>query len=139
VKAALVSEPSTGQGTFGTLTLEGGWTCRTVELPWKDNQRGISCIPAGTYQASVVHSPHLNRDVYMLANVPGRQEIEIHNGNFAGDESLGYESQVHGCILVGRTVAVLGGQRGVTSSVVTLADFMRVMAGRPLEITVERA
>lgn len=131
-------------GTFGTLVLDDGWACRTVELPWRDNQRGVSCIPEGTYPAAPFYSPHLGRTVYLLRDVPGRQEIEIHNGNFAGDAAKGYRTQVHGCILVGRSVGTIeieggGEQPGVTSSRATLDELLVHTGGAELEVTIQRA
>lgn len=35
--------------TEGWLTLPDGTELRTLELPWRDNKIGESCIPAGTY------------------------------------------------------------------------------------------
>lgn len=68
------------------------FTCTTLELPWKDNQRRISCIPAGKYDIRKYSSPSKGR-VFLLEEVPNRSFIEIHSGNFHFD--------VLGCILVG--------------------------------------
>lgn len=66
--------------------------CLTLELPWKDNQRRISCIPTGEYTAvrrtSAKYRNHLH-----ISNVPNRDLILIHHGNFHTD--------ILGCILVG--------------------------------------
>ena len=40
--------------------------CETLELPWRDNQRGISCIPEGIYECKLAHSPSRGYDVYWL-------------------------------------------------------------------------
>ena len=34
-------------GTFGVLIKDGVPLCVTLELPWRDNERSISCIPEG--------------------------------------------------------------------------------------------
>jgi hypothetical protein len=39
------------KSTIGELFLNGEKMCDTLELPYKDNQRSISCIPAGEYSA----------------------------------------------------------------------------------------
>lgn len=39
------------EGTNGTLfSTRGNFLCHTIELPWKQNQRSISCIPEGKYE-----------------------------------------------------------------------------------------
>lgn len=37
-------------GTNGILSFNGKEICKTIELPWKENQRRISCVPEGTYR-----------------------------------------------------------------------------------------
>ena len=36
-------------GTNGTLAIEGQFICNTIELPWKENKKRVSCIPEGKY------------------------------------------------------------------------------------------
>ncbi|MCH8556910.1 MAG: DUF5675 family protein [Balneolia bacterium] len=67
--------------------------CRTLELPWRENKRTVSCIPAGRYQAMRHQSPRFGNCI-LLFGVKGRSEILIHYGNFFHDTL--------GCILVGR-------------------------------------
>ena len=50
-------------------------------------------IPKGRYRFSIYRSPKFKREVLLLHDVPGRQAIEIHHGNYPKDTS--------GCILVG--------------------------------------
>jgi hypothetical protein len=99
--AVLTRHPSTDEGTFGTWISDSGWSCHTVELPWRDNACEISCIPCGTYRAVWRWSQGHQRSLYHLINVPMRSEVEIHSGNLAGDVSKGYASEVRGCILPG--------------------------------------
>jgi hypothetical protein len=87
---------STDQGTFGKLYF-GGNVLHTVELPWRDNVRRVSCISAGTYQCALVNSPRFGK-VYGVQNVPGRNHILIHAANLAGDVGNGWITQLHGCI-----------------------------------------
>ena len=44
------------QGTRGMLFFED-FNCHTIELPWRENQRGISCIPPGEYECKIRISP----------------------------------------------------------------------------------
>ena len=74
---------------------------KSLELPWKNNQKGVSCIPQNTYLCKKVKSPSKNKKiggwVYLLMDVPGRSAVEIHIGNFAS----GIKVDTEGCILVG--------------------------------------
>jgi hypothetical protein len=81
---------------IGTLFIDGKFECYTLELPWRENQRKISCIPEGTYK--VVHrtSPKY-KDHLHVTGVPNRDLILIHTGNSAKD--------ILGCILVGTAKA----------------------------------
>jgi hypothetical protein len=94
--ARLQRSPSTDQGTFGVLTF-GTQAVRTLELPWRENRRQVSCIPPGTYRCSMVRSPKFGR-VYHVASVPGRSAVLIHSANLAGDADKGYTTQLQGCI-----------------------------------------
>jgi hypothetical protein len=72
----------------------------TLELPWKDNQHGVSCIPAGSYECHrAVHHPDSPKHygVWRLQNVPNRDAVDIHVGNSVAD--------TQGCILVGSAYA----------------------------------
>lgn len=68
--------------------------CKTLELPWKDNKRSISCIPEGNYKmikeaTSPLHKyPH-----FRILNVEGRSGILVHKITFV--------KHLKGCIGVG--------------------------------------
>lgn len=64
----------------------------SLELPWKNNQKYISCIPKGYYKAKKHVSPRFGNCLW-IQNVPNRSEILIHKGNFYTD--------ILGCILIG--------------------------------------
>ena len=51
---------------------------KIMELPWKDNQRNISCIPADTYQAIAINRASNGKYAIWLKDVPNRSEILIH-------------------------------------------------------------
>jgi Family of unknown function (DUF5675) len=121
------------QGTFGILAA-GFFFCRTLELPYRDNQRGISCIPAGRYDYSFENpvSPMGGfQTLLYIHNVLGRDGIFVHAGNFAGDEALGFKSDSDGCPLLGRKTGIYRGQRIVSHSRPTLREFHRVTMGQP--------
>ena len=96
MKGTLHRETYTKKQTLGTLTLTNGISTvfqgRTLELPWRDNQRNISCIPKGRYRVVPRTSQKFGRHYHITA-VPGRSSILIHPGNFY--------FQIRGCVLVG--------------------------------------
>jgi hypothetical protein len=122
-------------GTVGRLVAEGGFACDTLELPWKDNQRGMSCIKDDSYIGWIWHSPTLGRPVIRLEDKHGRKDCLIHNATWAGDVSLDLDgdgnagdliTQVHGCTAVGMGYGMIqrkdGEQQfGILSSKDTLA------------------
>ncbi|MGK9124586.1 hypothetical protein KXS16_04995 [Olivibacter jilunii] len=78
------------EGTNGLLSYEGKPVCKTIELPWRNNKKRVSCIPAGTYRLiRRMHQKH--GDQLAIPNVPGREAILIHPANFA-------LSELQGCI-----------------------------------------
>lgn len=104
----------TDEGTYGRLE-GGGFSCWTLELPWRDNRQCVSRIPAGTYTVQPHHSSRFGKCLHVL-DVPDRSEILFHAGNWAGDVSLGYRSDSEGCILVGEDLGEIWGQRAVMNS-----------------------
>ena len=115
--------------TIGRLWTNG-FQCFTLELPWLDNQRNISCIPPGVYQYRYKRS-NRNGDVLELDTVIGRTYIQIHAGNFT--------NQIEGCILVGRSITFLDDDSipDVTNSRDTMSRLLRAAPARGI-ITVER-
>jgi hypothetical protein len=104
--AVLTRKPSTEQGTFGSIQLDTGITFLTAELPWKNNERLYSCIPEGTYTCTWRRS-FKRGFCYFVDDVPGRDAIEFHPANFAGDVKLGYRSELLGCIALGTSFQVV--------------------------------
>jgi hypothetical protein len=104
-------------------------------LPWRDNKPKRSCIPEGTYHVRMRNSPRFGR-VYEITGVPGRSDILIHAGNFAGDVDAGLQTHVQGCVLVGQSRGILGGQRAVMLSRPALRAFLAHMRGEPFSLGV---
>ena len=94
-RVSLKRNSSSGSETLGELSLENGSVLHTLELPWKNNRRNISCIPLGTYEVIGHVSPKFGK-CYWVKDVPGRSEILFHVGNSPKDS--------RGCILVGQKV-----------------------------------
>lgn len=69
----------------------------TLELPWKDNAKNISCIPKGSYTLVRHWSRKFPYIHLQLLDVPNRSGILIHAGNTPKDTS--------GCILLAKNFA----------------------------------
>ena len=132
--------PVGDEGTFGVATLDNHVWC-SLELPWRDYQPNISCIPPGTYQAVKIYSPHFNRMIYRLVDVPGRSEVEIHPANWAGDTSKGWYSDLRGCITLGAHAGSLVNPHGkvqlaVVQSTPCIDTFMAAVGDDTLQVTI---
>ncbi|MEQ8906886.1 MAG: DUF5675 family protein [Pseudomonadales bacterium] len=76
------------EGTNGNLWNGDHLVCHTIELPWKDNERNVSCIPEGRYLIQTRHTEERGLH-YMLAQVPNRSFILFHPANNALKELKG--------------------------------------------------
>ena len=97
INLLLIRDTFTEESTIGELFVNGELFCDTLENPWKENQRNISCIPAGEYKVRVRPARQsATRDyVHLLVkDVPNRSYVLFHRGNTAKD--------TRGCILVGK-------------------------------------
>lgn len=77
---------------YGYFEIANGGTslvCDTLELPWKNNQRNISCIADGIYPYEVVDGLAIRID-----NVNGRDGIFMHVANSW--------KELRGCVAVGK-------------------------------------
>lgn len=99
MNAILIRNEFTPTCVLGVLVLDNGFTCQTLELPWRNNERNVSCIPLGTYEVSPWLSPSKG-DCFKVHDVPARDDILLHVGNYPKDSQ--------GCVLVGQ-------ERGVES------------------------
>ena len=80
-------------GTNGKFLYGGQVICESIELPWKNNQRKVSCIPEGRYRLFVKHFP-VNRTRLAVGSVTDRDGIFIHCSNDALNELKGCISPV---------------------------------------------
>ena len=72
------------------------FSCKTLELPYLENKKDISCIPASSYGCVRIHSTK-HGDCFQVLGVPNRDGILIHRGNFASERQV----DTQGCILAG--------------------------------------
>ena len=114
------------KNTLGELSMYDGdvllYRCKTVELPNKNNEPQISCIPEATYTVSVVPATEKIKYRHLwVQNVPKRSGIKIHVAN--------YTRQLRGCIAPGLSHADIDkdGIMDVTSSTKALADILTVL------------
>lgn len=93
-------------GTNGILTCEEQFMCFTIELPWRDNRRMISCIPEGQYKLALRFSER-HRLHLQVNKVPGRKLILIHKANNALEELKGCIAPVTELLSPGRGIRSL--------------------------------
>ena len=76
------------EGTNGKIFFNGRLMIYSIELPWKDNHAGVSCIPEGRYELVKRWSPKFGRHLQLMY-VPQRNYILIHPANDALQELKG--------------------------------------------------
>jgi len=102
----------------------------TLENPWRDNRRNISCIPKGVYQAEYLKESASGKykDIYWIKDVPGRGGILIHNGNVV--------DHTNGCILIGKRKGYLIDQPAVLNSKTALFEFVEILERQPFSLII---
>lgn len=110
-----------GQPMFASLCIERGN---------RDNQQGVSNVPAGTYPLVLEYSPTYRGSLFELKEVPNRSECKIHASNFW--------KELGGCIAPGVRLKDLNedGYYDVTSSVISLKAFHSALIG-VMQTTIE--
>tara|TARA_R110001599_G_C11729327_1_gene606543 strand:+ start:93 stop:503 length:411 start_codon:yes stop_codon:yes gene_type:complete len=96
INLLIIRDTFTDVSAIGKLFINGEWMCDTLELPYKDNQRSISCIPVGQYKVRLRTARESSSRDYLhllVEDVKDRSYILFHRGNTAKDS--------RGCILVG--------------------------------------
>jgi len=97
INLLILRDTFSDQSTIGELFLNGERFCDTLELPYRDNQRSISCIPVGEYKVRLRYPRESATRDYLhliVEDVKDRSYILFHRGNTAKD--------TRGCILVGQ-------------------------------------
>ena len=114
INLLLIRDTFTDKSTLGELFLNGERICDTLENPWIDNKKNVSCIPEGEYPVRLrLARESASRDYLhlLVQEVPNRDWILFHRGNTAKDTS--------GCILVG-----LGTEQDVVHNSVLAMDLL---------------
>ena len=114
VNLLILRDTFTEESTLGELFVNGERFCDTLELPYRDNRRSISCIPIGRYKVRMRYPRESATRDYLhllVQDVPNRDYILFHRGNTAKD--------TRGCILVG-----LGSQQDIVNNSTLAMDLL---------------
>ena len=118
-------------GVFGVI-LDGKTPFAvTLERNWVNNEKEISCIPAGSYRCvRRLYHKH-GYWTFEVTGVPGRTSILIHSGN-TEDDSMG-------CILVGESFGAVAQKVAILSSKAAFNEFMDRLRGQDeFTLTIEK-
>ena len=114
INLLLIRDTFSEKSTIGELFLNGERMCDTLENPWINNKKNLSCIPRGEYNVRLrLPRESATRDyIHLLVeDVENRKWVLVHRGNYPKDTS--------GCILVG-----LGSQQDFVSNSVLAMDLL---------------
>lgn len=106
LKAVLLRNRYSPHQTYGHLRVFNGKeliaAVNTLELPWLDNQRNISCIPEGDNMVMYPHVSPRFGNTFWIKPVEGRSEILMHVANFVASKNPRTStSDLRGCIGAG--------------------------------------
>lgn len=89
----------------------------SLERGWRNNDKGVSCIPIGEYEVVLEYSPRFKTNLWEIKGVPNRSECKFHSAN--------YWYQLNGCISLGLRYAKINSDnyRDVTNSKNTMKAF----------------
>jgi hypothetical protein len=122
IRAKFVRTHQDASCTRGSISVAGQWVCHTLELPWRDNDRSVSCIPAGVYPCEWTLTYAIPRA--RVRDVPGRVGIQIHVGNST--------REISGCILAGMAWA----GRNLVHSKMAMLELYKATKCAPFELEV---
>ncbi|MCE7073698.1 DUF5675 family protein [Dyadobacter sp. CY327] len=120
-----------GQNTIGVLKIDHKdhptiWTCEDL---WRDNEKNVSSIPAGTYRCDPHgwedHNKYTFKRVWQVVGVKGRNAILLHAGNDHTDTM--------GCILVGFGIW----NAGITDSVKAIEYLRKTIGEKSFTLTIK--
>jgi len=114
INLLIIRDTFTDNSTLGELFLNGERMCDTLENPWVNNKKNISCIPKGEYKVRLRYPRESATRDYLhllVEDVENRSYILFHIGNTPKD--------TRGCILVG-----LGSKQDFVSNSVLAMDLL---------------
>lgn len=117
-------------GTNGELFHLGERVCYTIELPWRNNEHGRSCIPEGRYRLRKRRSKKFGQHL-LVTEVPGRSLILVHPANDAARE-------LKGCMAPVSSLAGIGKGTGSKKALEKLlALVQQAEKGQPIYLTIK--
>ena len=122
-KVVLIRRWPTENSTGGILLGPSGMQLYSLELPWRNNQLRVSCIPEGVYRCRWHLSPKFGW-TYLVTGTEPRTQILFHAGNYASDS--------WGCILLGKTRTL----DHVWNSRLALQEFHIGLAREPFKLEI---
>lgn len=126
--AILLRGESTNQGTFGLL-IASSLKLFTLELPWKNDESNVSCIPKGTYICRYTLSPRLRKFTYEVFGDRKRTGIRIHSANFA--------NQLLGCLALGEKIGKMDGRKALLISRPAITKLEQAMERKTFQLEVK--
>lgn len=117
-------------GTNGALFHKQQFLCFCIELPWRLNQKNVSCIPDGTYELETFYSPSFKHHL-LIKNVANRNGILINPANDALNELRGCIAPVSQLTGIGKG---LGSRRALDVLLMRIEGF--VERGEAVTLTV---
>lgn len=114
-------------GTNGKLECGGQFICNTIELPWRNNEKRVSCIPEGKYFIKKRYSKKFQWHIEVVG-VDMRSLILFHPANNALQE-------LNGCIAP--VTKLSGPGLGLMSrkAFTKLKDFVYAVLGKEESVT----
>ena len=113
VKRLKIERAYLPDGTFGDLSVDDVYFSHTIEPPWRNNEKSLSCIQEGLYWLIPHVSPKYGKCFIVVNQALGvvvshdeglRWGILFHPAN--------WPYQLHGCIAPVKQLMVLGGKYG---------------------------
>ena len=132
VKRTYRPTSTTGDGYVFNEKGELVFEFHTLELPWRDNEKNISCYPEGVYLVEKM-PPNKKRkyQYFLVKDVPNRDSILWHPGN--------YTHQILGCTLPGEELTDIDNDSiiDITNTAATLKILTALMPDK-FKLTVEK-
>lgn len=125
-EATLTRFEQTDEYTLGLLEF-GDVELFTLELPWKNNEISVSCVPEGEYPCILRQSPKYGWK-YWLQNTAPRSFVLIHGGNLV--------RHTQGCILPGKRQGVLHGEVAVLNSRAAVSELHAYFDNEPFDLVI---
>lgn len=127
-------------GTYSTLHREdGSQVCCVVEVKWLNNAPSKSCVPEGDYKLVPHQSPKYGDCYALSAPTLG---VTPHQGGLRTSclfHIANVPSELKGCCAPGESFGYVSGEWGVVSSGNAFRALMKELAGRTIDLRIEKA